>query len=459
MKRFLISLATVAILLLSSVTSNAYAFEKKDFKNQTIKALEDEEFINETEPNDSFEQANSITLDELYGGIMSEGDKDYYKLTISQKGQFFVQGVINGATSTIQPVIYNANGEAISIDGDSYDEFFSSSALITEPGTYYIELTPNTSFASNQEYILFTMIYPGDVSRLSGSDRYETAVEIATSDWGYAADEIILTTGQDFPDALAAGPLAYQLDAPILLTTKNSLPPSVVKYLHRSDISKVTIIGGTGVVSTQVEDYLKNEFGVQVERIAGKDRFDTAAKISERLTNFFGEQTAYVVNGRNFPDALSIAPVAASQGAPILLTETNTIPTATATKLKMYTDTFVIGGKGAVSDTVLKQLQNPTRISGSDRYETSAKVADYFYDPSLGMNMAYVATGSNFADALTGSVSASYYSAPLLLTPTNSLHTSVKTFAEKNDILWFTILGGKSAVNDDVEIELLKLVK
>lgn len=461
MRKILVSLATVATLLLVCLPNNTYAFEKKDFRKELTQSLDHGDVISEIEPNDNFFSADYLVMEEVYGGTISSNDVDYFQVNVTEKGYFFTTGIVYGTTSWIQATIYGSNGEVVSTDSETVDDMFFSGAVLLEPGNYYVKLTPKPGIPYEQEYLFASMLVPSSFYRLSGVDRYETSVEIAYDGWGYSANEVILSTGQDFPDALAAGPLANQLDAPILLTKKDQLPNAVVDYIYDSNVSKVTIIGGTGVVSAKVEQYLKTELGVKVERIAGKDRFDTAAQISDRLVNYNGDSTAYVVNGRNFPDALSIAPIAAREGAPILLVESNSIPTTTSNKLKKYKDTFVIGGKGAVSETLYKKLSNPTRISGADRYETSAKVAEYFYDPAqkghFEGHSAYIATGSNFADALTGSVNASFYGEPLLLTPSTYLHPSVKSFIEEYDYMWFTILGGNSAVSDDVVWDLLNL--
>lgn len=459
MRKLLISLASVAILLLASVTSNVYAFEKKDLRSQEMKPLNFlEDTVGEIEPNDDFESANLLTEDDIYGGKITADDIDTYKIEISKKGYFYAHGMVNDTTSYILPTIFDRDGNVVSTESGTEEDTFYSMAFISEPGTYYVELAADSAIENEQEYMLFALSLSGDVTRLSGNDRYETAVKIAEDGWGAEATEVILTTGQNFPDALAAGPLANQLDAPILLTTKNQLPNSVLNFLYKSDATKVTIIGGTDAVSSNVEKFLVKDLGLEVDRIAGKDRFDTAAKIADHVDNYLGESTAYVVNGWNFPDALSIAPVAASQGAPILLVDSKSIPAATAAKLKGYDQKFVIGGKAVVSDSIVSQLK-ATRIAGNDRYETSVSVAEYFFDSEFMNHTAYIATGTNFADALTGSVNASFYGAPVLLTPPTSLYPGIKEYALNSDTLWFTILGGPNAVSYKVEQELWNLMK
>ncbi|MFP3470980.1 cell wall-binding repeat-containing protein, partial [Micrococcus sp. SIMBA_144] len=107
-----------------------------------------------------------------------------------------------------------------------------------------------------------------------------------------------------------------------------------------------------------------------------------------------------VSNGINFPDALSIASYAAKQGYPILLTQQNKLPAITETALVEFESSIIVGGKGVVSEKVAGQLPAPVRYGGANRYATSAEIAMKL-NPA---DKAVVATGANFADALTGSI-------------------------------------------------------
>ncbi|MBU8731713.1 cell wall-binding repeat-containing protein [Cytobacillus oceanisediminis] len=144
-------------------------------------------------------------------------------------------------------------------------------------------------------------------------------------------------------------------------------------------------------------------------------------------------------------------------GIPILLTQANTLPSPTAAQVKKYSHTFVIGGTGAVSENVRKQLPGPDRISGKNRYETSANVSKQLF--SAGIDSAFVSTGSNFADALTGSVLAGLYVEPIVLTTPNTLHPAAKELFVEEQVLWYTIIGGKGAVSLDVEDEIWSLIQ
>lgn len=117
--------------------------------------------------------------------------------------------------------------------------------------------------------------------RHSGDDRYATAVEISKAGWD-SASVVVLARGDVYADALAGVPLAYANNAPVLLTTPKRLPDVTRDELVRLGASKVYILGGIGAVSQGIEDELVG-MELEVVRISGENRFDTAAKISQEL--------------------------------------------------------------------------------------------------------------------------------------------------------------------------------
>ncbi|SHG16722.1 cell wall-binding repeat-containing protein [Ornithinibacillus halophilus] len=280
--------------------------------------------------------------------------------------------------------------------------------------------------------------------RISGENRWETAVEISQEGWEHA-DTVVLTTGYNFPDALAGAPLAYMYDAPILLT-KNKLDRTTKEEILRLGAKKIFILGNKSAVPLQVEADLKNIGIENIERIGGANRFETAALIAEELGK---SDTAFVANGLNFPDALSIAPYAARNGIPILLTKNDTLPDATVKVLQEKRQTIIIGGTAVVGEDVASQLNNPVRYSGKNRFETGKAIVENL---TLGSETAYFATGMNFVDALTGSVLAAKHNAPILLVKTNNIPSSTKTLLENYNKKF--IIGGKAAVSDIVAKEI-----
>lgn len=291
--------------------------------------------------------------------------------------------------------------------------------------------------------------YTPTVNRLAGSGRYETAESISKDGWK-SASTVYIARGDSFPDALAGAPLAYQEDAPILLTERNRLSFATKREVERLGTGKVVILGGPSAIEKSVEEELI-DLGLKVERISGSNRYDTAKKIADKLNNKTG--LAMVVYGENFPDALAAAPVAAKNGYPILLTESDRIPYDTQTALKGISRTYVIGGESVIADKVSHRLPNPTRISGQNRFETAANIMK---ELNIQPKEIVIANGHAYPDALTGSVLAAKNNANLLLVESNKVPFATESIFKDYSIYHFTVFGGESAVSDSVVQSLLK---
>ncbi|MGD6793213.1 cell wall-binding repeat-containing protein [Metabacillus indicus] len=292
-------------------------------------------------------------------------------------------------------------------------------------------------------------------TRISGENRFETAVKL--SEEGFeTAETAVIATGRNFPDALSATPLAYKNDAPLLLTDTNQLPVIVQDELIRLETETVILVGGKTAISANVEKQLK-ELGVsKIKRISGADRYATSVKIAEELDDPF---FAAVATGESFADALSIAPVAASLEMPILLTKKNSVPSV----VRNFVDesgielSFIIGGTGVISDKTAKSFPEPDRIGGSDRYVTNSRIISYFSD-SLNMSAPYIATGMNYPDALAGSALAAKSGSPVILTsPSGAKQTTKDTLADYADTAsMYYIIGGETALPEDSILSLFE---
>ncbi len=169
--------------------------------------------------------------------------------------------------------------------------------------------------------------------RIGGSSRHETAYLVARAGGqaGLAPDRTggtgtlrtaIVATAFGFADALAAGPLAYGGGLPILLTDQDRLSTATRSALTDSSlgIQQVIIVGGSAAVSDGVREAIEG-LGLKVARVAGADRTATAAGI-DRLTREvldWPSTTVALATGRDFPDALALAPLAADSRAGLLL--------------------------------------------------------------------------------------------------------------------------------------------
>lgn len=280
-------------------------------------------------------------------------------------------------------------------------------------------------------------------NRLSGATRYETAVAISKAGWS-SASTVVIATGNDFPDALAGGPLAYQENAPILLTKGDSLHPAAAAEIRRLKPDRAILLGSNGALSATVETQVRQLVST-VDRIGGKTRYDTAAMIAKKITS----DRAVISNGQNFPDVLSVSPYAAKNGIPILLTRTGTLPAETKAALSGKDTTIVTGGTGAVSEAVVTQLPGATRYGGANRFDTGKLINKGL---PMGKQKAFIATGTNFPDALAGSVLAAKKDAPILLTAANAIPSPTKSLLPSYPA--YSIFGSKGAVTPDVKFEV-----
>jgi putative cell wall-binding protein len=236
--------------------------------------------------------------------------------------------------------------------------------------------------------------------------------------------------------------------------------------------SRAIILGGTGSVSTAVENTLRN-MGMTVERIAGADRFVVSANIASRIkADGFETDTAIIASGLNYPDALSASSPAGQIPLPILEVSTNSIPASIETYIKAngIKNFIIVGGPSTVSDTVKNKLKSfggvVDRISGANRFEVGVNIANYFYDEQYGLmdpsNIVF-ATGLDFPDAISGSPMAASIYSPMLLTYRDKLDPMVKSYLEKTvpsitkrDV--FYLIGNTTTVNATVESYLKSLI-
>ncbi|MFC7786038.1 cell wall-binding repeat-containing protein [Rossellomorea sp. GCM10028870] len=410
--------------------------------------------VYELEPNDYPYQADYIRLDDIVlGTFWWSEDLDFYSLDIDEMQDTYIYGSTLTTLNDLGYLLFTQEGEPVYPDewledgSDNLQIYYS-----LPPGSYYLAATDLNMFGGDGVYGLtaFTGEETVDnVYRIYGKDRHETAIEISKVGWPDGAETVVLARDTTFPDALAGAPFAYQNDAPILLNPKDSLNGKVKERIKELGAKKVVILGGEGAISAKVAKDLQNN-GLDVRRIGGKTRYETAAKLAKELGYY---DQAVIAYGGNFPDALSIAPFAASSGIPILLSPANALADETKEALKNVTDTIIVGGKSAISDGVQKQLatKNPVRISGKDRYETSVNIATQLEMPG---DIITVATGQNFADALTGSVLASKYYEPIILVEKNKVPDAVRKYISENGTWYYTVLGGEGAVSQKVVEEL-----
>lgn len=292
----------------------------------------------------------------------------------------------------------------------------------------------------------------GNIDRLQGNDRYQTAVAISQKGWD-TSEYVILVRGDDFADGLCAVPLATKYDAPILMTHSGYLNQVTLDEIQRLNAKHILIMGGNKAVSENVEKTLRQTEIMDIRRISGQDRYETSVLIAQELTS----SRAVLATGEDFPDALSISAPAAQAGMPILLTRQSYLPGKVQDYFKTteVTETYIIGGETVISKNVAGSVPAPNRLSGSNRYLTNIAVIKHF-ESNYDYSHLYVADGggprgNEFADALAGAVLAAKSDSPLILADNNLPKTTGDYLRPKITIdTNITGLGGKNAVPDKV---------
>ncbi len=183
---------------------------------------------------------------------------------------------------------------------------------------------------------LLKSAYPNiEVDRIGGADRYETAELIARDAAGTAESSdryAFVATGANFPDALAAAPAAAEYDAPLLLVPGGPIGAGMSKLIQDLDVDEIVIVGGEASVGRDTADSLAAVPGVaRVSRVAGADRYETAAEISAQFVG--SSDYAVVATGEGFVDALAGAPLAGALNASLLLARPECMPAVTMQRI------------------------------------------------------------------------------------------------------------------------------
>ena len=214
------------------------------------------------------------------------------------------------------------------------------------------------------------------LERIAGNHRYATSVAVARQItpgvMPWLGRTAIVASGEIFADALVAGPFAVRGTHPVLLNPAGKLHRDVAGYLVEADIEHVVLMGGTAALSEAVEESIR-ELEIDVTRLAGADRYDTAVEAAQLVDNRYTEpdgetcfdNRTYGLARAGIPfDAFSAAPLLSLFCASLLLTDPAEVPDATAALLDHALSAdldagyylvvlFVFGGDAAVTQVSL----------------------------------------------------------------------------------------------------------
>lgn len=300
-----------------------------------------------------------------------------------------------------------------------------------------------------------------NVERVTGVDRYGTGLLVA-NEAGYVAPVpvLFLTTGQNYPDALSAGPAAVHLGGPLMLVQPWGISTQVRDAIIAFQPVKVIVLGAENSVSAAAFDQIEAAVPTaEVIRMTGIDRYETSRIIAR--TSFIddgsgGSDHLFVSNGANFPDALSAGGAAATLDAPVLMVPgaASSLPAET---MQLIADLgvdniYVTGAENSVSAGIYNQLAalaGPiSRLTGTNRYGTSAAINSTFFLPTE--PRVILATGEAYPDALVGSSLAGKLGAPLYITHPSCILPDAFNDLVRLKVTEVTILGGTDRVSNAV---------
>ena len=290
------------------------------------------------------------------------------------------------------------------------------------------------------------------VTRISGSDRYDTSFKIqeflTKDEFSYYA---VFASGEGFSDALSAGILAGEFEAPLILVRKDSIPKVISDNYSRITFGRSFLVGGTNSVSKKVEDEIHKNISVTI-RLAGKNRLDTALSIygpilEKRKELVLGDAFSSY-NGYVYADALTAMPYMYQLNkhdmGPLPL-----LPYAGEDA------SIVFGGYNSVP----KLVGEKSRIYGADRYKTAVEISKAFKSNlNKDIDTIVLASGEDYPDALCAGPLASSKNAAILLTNSKTLKEDTREYIKSNtNIKNIIIVGGEKSISSSVEDELKTL--
>lgn len=228
---------------------------------------------------------------------------------------------------------------------------------------------------------------------------------------------------------------------------------SIVATTYETDSLKV-------VDQVEIEKSTANKTNENVQRISGENRVQTAIEVSKKM---FKEGTNKVVlaNQDNYSDVLTAAPFAKANNASLLYISSKSISKEVMSEISRLKakEITIIGGEKSVDEGLKKELEKRNfkvdRLSGSDRYKTSAQIAAKLIGDKT--TTLEIASGENYADALSLNNAAEKDKAPILLVRVNAIDKSVEDVIKSSKASLINIAGGEKSVSENTKANIKKI--
>ncbi|NTU88868.1 MAG: hypothetical protein HGA54_03030 [Actinobacteria bacterium] len=413
-------------------------------------------------------------------GVYVAGMGDWSDTAIVATGTGFADALsIAPYANAYHAPIFLTQSDGTTLDADSLAAVQTFDKVIIVGGTGVVSETLETQLAGKE------------IIRLAGDGAYDTSAKIASWLVGldteaafgpsvtFSWEGTAFATRIGYADALAGCVLQGSKTAPLLLVDDTDAANPVFSLIQNNLSSAnigITIFGGIGAVSADTADKITAFWGAKANqgeweysgelvvptevkycRVSGIDRYATMRKLALAAYGEAKADNAIVVCGNDFKDALAATAYAHLIDAPILLTESNQLLEDTKTALITLDvqNVTIVGGTGVVTDVVKSQIEDlnitVSRLGGEDRYDTVRKI----YEAGNGLwgDTAIVATGENFADALSISPYANAAAAPIFLVMSNGLF-DVESMAAVETFQNVIIVGGDGVVSTSVDSSL-----
>ncbi len=309
-----------------------------------------------------------------------------------------------------------------------------------------------TSFSSRVNSTMIRHL----TQRLGGDNRYAVGAAVART-VAAGASSVVIASGENtnLPDASVAGPLASTLNAPLLLTQRAKLPAETGAELSRrgSVLKTAYVVGGTGAVDQTVVAELQRR-GLTVVRVAGPDRYATAAQVAREIGKKRTVTAVMMAGGFGLADALAGSGPASALKEPILLTPADRLAPATSSAMADLGAKYVhiVGGTAVVGQGVedeLRKSKTVRRLGGDNRYAVSATIANYFRG-QMPSTAEMVITSGQDASLVDSLVAGTRRSLMVLVTPTSLPATAAEAMQRTPALETVTAVGGTAVVSNSV---------
>lgn len=416
----------------------------------------------------------SLTLQNGPGDVIVDEERDQAYVSMFFSGTVARVDLTNDSLLGYLGVASQPQGMSVSFDNElllvafssqvtviSLDEWTQGASWTTLSSTSDVVMAPDGRTVYSSSLIDDSVqVAQLEIDRLSGTDRYKTAIALSQEAYPGTHDVAYLASGTSFADALSLAPAVGVQNGPLLLNPQSTLRADVLAEIQRLDPNVVYIAGGPSVISNTVRSQIEAT-GAAVIRLEGANRFETSLSV---IDEFFSPgvpvfDDLFLVTGRNFPDALSAGAAAAARTSPMILVDGNasSLPAAVISRITSLDPdrVIVVGGTSVMSQGIQNQLvalggPEIVRAAGTDRYATSVAVNATAFR-GYTSPASYWATGANFPDALAGVTVSAPQQGPLYLVRPTCVPPGVISGVWRFGADRIGILGGPSVVSTAVE--------